>query len=57
MRTRFLQKTVIVVAIIMITKPAMNQTVADTAIENKNVSSNQGRAEAGPQLQGKPSLN
>ena len=32
---RFLQKTVIVVAIIMITKPAMSQTVPDTALESK----------------------
>jgi len=32
---KFLQKIVIVVAIIMITKPAMSQTAADTALENK----------------------
>ena len=32
---RFLQKMVIVIAFIMITKPAMNQTVADTALESK----------------------
>jgi len=31
----FLKKMVIVVAIIMITKPAMSQTVADTALESK----------------------
>jgi Tfp pilus assembly protein FimT len=35
MRMRFLKKMVIVVAIIMITKPAMSQTVADTALESK----------------------
>jgi len=32
---RFLQKAVIVIAIIMITKPAISQTVADTALESK----------------------
>ena len=32
---RFSQKMVIVIAIIMITKPAMSQTVADTALESK----------------------
>ena len=32
---RFLQKLAIVLAIIMITKPAMSQTVADTALESK----------------------
>jgi len=32
---RFLQKMVIVVAITIITKPAMSQTVADTALESK----------------------
>jgi len=35
MRMNFLKKMVIVVAIIMITKPAMSQTVADTALESK----------------------
>ena len=32
---RFLQKAVIVIGIIMITKPAVSQTVADTALESK----------------------
>ena len=32
---RSLQRMVILVAILMITKPAMNQTVADTALESK----------------------
>ena len=32
---KFLQRMVIVVAIIMITKPVISQTVADTALENK----------------------
>jgi len=35
MRMSFLQKIAIVIVIIMITKPAMSQTVADTALESK----------------------
>jgi len=35
MKMRSLQKMLIVIGIIMITKPAMSQTVADTALESK----------------------